>query len=332
MRVIITGATGFIGGHLARCLHRDGVDVVATGRSEAHGRALQSAGIEFRPADMLDCEALMNALAPAGCVVHCAGKSADWGGASEFHNVNVVGTRNLVRACEHHGIRRIVFLSTPSIYYTGRDRFDVTESEPVPPRQLTHYAGAKLQAEQELLGLAERGFEVIILRPRAVLGPHDTTITPRILRLAEGRSFPLIGGGEAITEITAVDNLVDAVRAALNASPAAWNTVYNITNGEPIRIRDWFARVLDAFDRPFRPRKVPLVAAKSAAVVMELASRLPFGPKEPAFTRFSVGYMATSMTLSLDRARSRLGYSPKIDNEGTFERLAQWHRSGAGGR
>jgi len=214
MRVIITGATGCIGRNLAEGLHDDGIDVRATGRSAQIGQELHAKGIDFRAADLLDADRLTDAFASADCVVHCAGKSADWGTASDFFDVNVVGTRNVVSACEHHGIRRILFIATPSMYFTGNDRFDITEAEPLPERQLTHYAKTKLIAEKELLALGRRGYHVIVLRPRAVYGPHDRTLVPRILRLAEKRRFPLINGGQALTDITWVGNFVDAVQLA----------------------------------------------------------------------------------------------------------------------
>lgn len=327
MTIVITGATGCLGRNLAEGLHGDGMDVRATGRSREVGSALQEGGIDFRPADLLDAGGLIEAFAPADCVVHCAGKSADWGRASEFFDANVVGTRNVVRACKHHGIERLIFISTPSLYFTGRDRFDISEDEPLPERQLTHYARTKLICERELLALGAQGLQVMVLRPRAVYGPHDRTLTPRILRLADKKRFPLIDGGQALTDITYVDNFVDAVRAALAAEPSAWNGVYNVCNGEPIRIRDWFATVLQIFGRPFRPKTVPVAAAKLVAGLMELATALPFGPQQPSFTRFSVGYMARSMTLSLDRAAERLGYAPQVGNLEGFQRYARWQRS-----
>jgi nucleoside-diphosphate-sugar epimerase len=322
MRIIITGATGFIGRHLAEQLAADGHEVIATGRSEVVGAQLRECGIEFRQADLLDVEAVAASFSAADSVIHCAGKSADWGRPSEFFAVNVGGTRHVVRACEQHGIRSMVFISTPSLYVTGRDRFDISEAEPLPTRLATPYARTKRIAEQELLSHAERGLATIILRPRAVHGPRDTTLAPRILRMAERKRFPLIAGGHALTDITYIDNLVDAVRAALSAHPEAWNRVYNITNGEPIQIRDWFQRVLAAHGRPFHPRTVPLPAAYVAAVLMEAASRLPFGPKQPSITRFSVSYMATSMTLSIEAARRWLAYTPKVSNEEGLQRLA----------
>lgn len=235
-----------------------------------------------------------------------------------------IGTRHVVRACQHHRVDELIFISTPSIYFTGRDRFDITEDEPLPPEPATAYARTKLQAERELLAETDRGPKVIILRPRAVFGPHDATIIPRILRLGNEQRFPLIGDGRAVIDITHVDNLVDAVGCCLRAEPEAWNAAYNVSNGEPIPIRDWFARILEIHGRPFHPRTVSPAIAKAMGTALELMSRLPLGPKQPAFTRFSVGYMATSMTMSIERARERLGFVPNISNEAGFGRYAEW--------
>lgn len=329
MRLFITGATGFIGGHLAEALHADGHDVVASGRSGAAGAALLARGIAFRAADLLDVEGLGRAMGRPACVVHCAGRAGDWGSSAAFERDNVVGTRNVIRACRRAGVRRIVFMSTPSLYYTGRDRFEVAEADPLPARQATPYGRTKLAAERELLSLAPLGFEVIVLRPRAVYGPRDGTIAPRILRLAARPRFALIDGGRAWTDVTYIDNLVGAVRRCLAAPAGAWNRVYNLSDGQPIRIRDFFAGVLRAHGRPFRPLDVPAPAAALVAAVMECASRLPLGPREPSFTRFSVGYMARSLTMSIVEAETRLSYRPEVDPRGGLERYAAWCR-GAG--
>lgn len=327
MRIIITGATGCIGRNLAESLHGEGIEVVATGRSEKVGAELRERGIEFHAADIRDAARLAQVLSPADCLVHCAGRSGDWGRLRDFHDANVLGTRNVAGACRQHGIRKLIFVSTPSIYFTGRDRLDISESEPLPERQRTNYARTKLIAERELLEGRQKDEEVMVFRPRAVHGPYDRTFVPRVLMLAEKKNLPLINGGEALTDITHVDNFVDAVRQGLTAPDAAWNEAYNISNGEPIRMRDWFEQILSFFDRPFRPKNVPEAAAKTVAGTMELLSLLPFGNKTPAMTRFAVGYMARSMTMSIEKARRNLGYSPRIDNREGFRRCAEWYAS-----
>jgi len=327
MKVIITGATGFIGRNLAESFSAKGMEVVATGRSERVGQELMERGIAFRPADVRDTQGLADAIQPADCLVHCAGKSGDWGADRDFFGTNVEGTRNCIQACRAHGITRIIFISTPSVYFNGKDRLDISEDEPLPQRQRSVYANTKLMAEAELDALPGEGFQVMILRPRAVFGPHDNTFVPRILMMAEKGKFPLIGGGRALVDITYVDNLTRAVMLGLAAPESAWNRAYNISNGEPVTIREWFSRLLAAMGMELRPKNVPLPAAKAVAAFMEAAARMPFGPKRPALTRFSVGYMARSMTLSLRKARTMLGYEPRVSNEEGFERTAKWHRS-----
>ncbi|MBD3165732.1 SDR family NAD(P)-dependent oxidoreductase [bacterium] len=326
MHIIVTGATGFIGRTIAERFHEEGINILALGRDMDKGENLRRRGLRFQRADIRSADQVMGAFEAADCVIHCAGKSADWGRPEEFEAVNVDGTHHIIDACRVHSIHKLIFVSTPSVYYSGRDRFRIREEDPLPaPR--TWYARTKLKAERELLNASRDGLQFITFRPRAVYGPYDNTIVPRILALAEKKQFPLLNGGNALTDITYIDNFVDAVRSALPAPETAWNQVYNISNGDPIRIRDWFETVLHIFDIPFRPKFVPEIAAKAVATVMETSSRLPFGPKKPAMTRFSVGYMAKSMTMSIEKAQTQLSYVPRIGNREGFERYAAWYRT-----
>ncbi len=127
-----------------------------------------------------------------------------------------------------------------------------------------------------------------------------------------------------MVDITYVDNFVDAIRKNLTASDNAWNEVYNISNGNPISVKEWFAQVLSIFDRPFKPKNVPESAAKTIAGVMEFVSYLPFVKKEPPMTRFSVGYMAKSMTMAIDKAKQKLNYLPRVSNQHGFEMYEKW--------
>lgn len=137
--------------------------------------------------------------------------------------------------------------------------------------------------------------------------------------------MPLINNGQALIDITYVDNFVDAVRKSLTASDNAWNEVYNISNGNPISVKEWFFQVLNIFDLPFKPKNIPESAAKTIAGIMELVSYLPFVNKEPPMTRFSVGYMAKSMTMAIDKAKQKLNYSPRVSNHQGFEMYAKWY-------
>jgi nucleoside-diphosphate-sugar epimerase len=327
MRIIITGATGFIGRNLAERFKNDGHDVIATGRSPEAGQELQEKGIPFLPAEILDPDRLNQVFAPADCVIHCAAKAGDWGKYQVFYDTNVRGTRNVINACKYHRIKKLIFISSPSIYFTGKDRCNISEDDPLPERQTTHYSKTKLMAEKEIMSLQPQELRYIIFRPRAVYGPYDNIIVPRILMLAEKKHVPLINHGKALVDITYVDNFVRAVSNSLSAPDSAWNETYNISNGDPLSIKAWFSQVLQIFDRPFNPKNIPEPAAKTLAAVMEGLGFLPLVNLKPAMTRFSVGYMAKSMTLSLDKARQKLNYAPLLSNRESFEKYAQWYRS-----
>jgi nucleoside-diphosphate-sugar epimerase len=324
MKIIITGATGFIGRNLAESLHQGGIQVIATGRSLVVGKKLQEQGIEFIPADIKDQSQLNNAFSPADYVIHCAAKAGDWGSYREFYETNVIGTRNVINACKGNGIRKIIYISTPSAYFNGKDRYNILESEPLPQKQF-NYGKTKLMAESELLVLEKEGFKTIILRPRAVYGKYDQNIVPRFLRLAEKKNLPLINGGKALVDITYVGNVVSAVKNCFTAPDDAWNEVYNISNGFPITMKEWISQLLEIFDRPFKPKDVPEPIAKTIAVINELVSILPFGNKKPELTRFTAGYVAKSMTLSIEKAKQKLNYVPAISNKEGFEIVRKWY-------
>ncbi|OGR14835.1 MAG: hypothetical protein A2277_10135 [Desulfobacterales bacterium RIFOXYA12_FULL_46_15] len=323
MKIIITGATGFIGRNLAEDLYGNGIEIIATGRSPEIGNELKKEGIHFMEADIRNPSQVAAAFCPADAVIHCAGKTGDWGRFNDFFETNVTGTQNVILACKTHNIQNIIFISSPSVYFTGKDRFNILESDPVPEKQFA-YGKTKLLAEATLLNLAHEGFKSIILRPRAVYGRYDNTIVPRILKMSEKKNFPLINNGKAMVDITYVGNLAAAVRNCLFAPEGAWNEVYNISNNDPISVREWFGLILKIFNRPFKPKNIPESVAKVIAGMMEMLSLLPFGNKTPSMTRFSVGYIARSMTMSIEKAALRLNYFPATGNYQGFENYKTW--------
>ncbi len=192
MKVIITGATGFIGRNLAEELHTDGIQVLATGRSLTIGNKLQKKGIEFKKADVLNKNELIKELSHADCLIHCAGKIGPWGKYKDFYSTNVIGTRNIISACKRYVIKKIIFVSTPSVYFADKDRLNISESEPLPIKQLTNYSKTKLLAEREFTHLQRQNYQTIIFRPRGVYGRYDNSIIPRILKLADKKKFLLL--------------------------------------------------------------------------------------------------------------------------------------------
>lgn len=328
MRILVTGGTGFLGRHLVWRFADAGHEVVFSGRDP--GKAREVSTRASRPVVFVPIEhgstiahtTLTRAASGADAIVHCAALSSPWGRRADFHTANVRSTEEVLAAAQANGVARLVHISTPSLYFQFRDRLAVREDEPL-PSPVNDYAATKAAAER-LVGAAP--VPSVILRPRGIFGAWDETLLPRLLRLLCRERFPLFNGGEALIELTYVDNVVDAVELAL-ALPNPAGDIFNISNGQPRRAVDLFAQLAHTFHLPWRPRHVPLAAGLALAGVCEFAGRLTRN-WEPPITRYSVGTVAYSQTLDLRRAQERLGYAPNVDLDEAIRRTSAWIHEG----
>jgi len=329
-RIVITGATGFLGGAVARRLRDTQPDahVLALGRDRARGAALQAERIEFRALDLTDASAVGDALREADAVVHAAALSSPWGAHAAFHAANVVASAHVAEACVRHGVGRLVHVSTPGIYHDGTSRLDVREDDALPPRAVNHYAATKREAERRVIAITARaGTSTVLLRPRAIFGPGDTAILPRIATALRRQRLPRIGDGRCRVDMTYIDNVVDAVVLALDAPRECSGRAYNITNGEPVHIWAVIDRLADALGVPRPHRQVGRRTARLVAGLLESGHRLLAPEREPALLRYGVDLLSVDMTLDISRARNELGYRPRVSMDDalalTFAGLAR---------
>ena len=322
-RVLVTGATGFLGGALCQRLHRLGFSVTATGRDAARGAAL-GGGIRFVAADLADGDAAAALCAGQDYVVHCAALASPWGRYQDFHRANVVATRNIASASRRAGVRRMVHVSSPSIYMDHRDRVSVREDEPLPETPLSFYAATKRLAEDEIDRAHGDGLPVITIRPQGIFGPGDRVIFPRLIRVARRGWFPVIGHGRNLIDITYIDNVVDALLLCLSSPPASLGRKYNISNGDPISNYELLDRVFTAVGVRYRRVRVPFGFAYRAAGALEAVDRALPGEREPTLTRYAVCVLGKSRTLDLSAARTDLGYQPRVGIADGIDRFVTW--------
>ena len=326
MKVLVTGGSGFIGRHLVWRLAAEGCEVLFSGRNAqaaAEVMALSPAPVRWLALDhgSPQAEALL-ADASRGCdaLVHCAALSSPWGSPQAFAQANLDSTAEVINACRVNQVRRLVHLSTPSLYFDFRDRLGIREDQPLPP-PVNDYARSKAQAEV-LLGQAGLG-ECVILRPRAVFGPWDATLMPRLLRLMQRGAIPLMRGGRAQLDLTCVDNLVQAVWLALTRPLPRALCVYNLSNGTPLSFKELLEKMARQFDLPLRTRRLPWRLVHAVAHLLELKARLGNGD-EPLITRYGAGVLAFSQTLDISAIQRELGYRPVISQEQGIAQHAQW--------
>lgn len=323
--VLVTGASGFLGGHAVHELRAHGIPVVATGRNE---EALSRvAGPEERFVG--DLRALGDHRREVEAVVHAAALSSPWARWRDFREANVEGTRRALAFAERNGARRFVFVSSPSVYAVAADRIGIREEEVDPGNRLTGYIRSKIEAEallQEALR-AGRIPELIVLRPRGLIGRGDPSLAPRLREVNRRVGVPLFDGGRNLVDLTAVENVATALRLALSAGDPAGG-VYNISNGDPRPFRDLVVGLLDRLGETPRFRAPSRRAAWALAAALEGVCGVLPGRPEPFVTRYTLSTIAFSQTLDIERARRELGYAPEVSIDEALDRAA----AGIGGR
>jgi nucleoside-diphosphate-sugar epimerase len=324
MNVLITGGTGFLGKQLALKLRSLGDTVTVVGRNQAIGQQLQAEGIRFLAADLRDAGAIAGACRGQDCVFHCGAFSSPWGDRQDFYDINVLGTRHLVQGCLAHQVQRLVHVSTSTVYFTYADQLNIVESQPF-AKPVNAYAYTKQLAEQELA--LQQELSVITIRPRAIFGPGDTAILPRLLRASNSTGIPLIAKGKAILDITYIDNVIEALRCCQRAPASLSGKVYNITNGEPLPLIDLLNLLSQQLGQPLKFKPLSWTIAYSLAALLEGHAALWRG-QEPTMTRYTVGLLAFSQTLAIDAAISDLGYRPQVTLKDGLTEFSQWWQHG----
>lgn len=325
LRVLVTGASGFLGGYVVGELAAHGHTVIATGRNESALRALGEAATEIVVADLADLPPTGRIQADA--VIHCAALSTPWGRRRDFERANVAGTAHALETARLVGARRFVNVSSPSVYAAPRDRFDVREDQLASGRPLNGYIASKLAAERLVAEAVRTGQipEAITLRPRGLIGVGDPSLVPRLLDVHARIGVPLFGGGEHLIDVTAVQNVATALRLALTRGDARGG-VYNITNGEPRPFRVLLDQLLTACGLPLRHRRLPRRAAWVAASALEAVCGVLPGRPEPPLTRYTLTTIGYAQTLDISRARTELGYTPTVSLDEALAAIGAAHR------
>jgi nucleoside-diphosphate-sugar epimerase len=326
MKALITGGTGFLGGALARRLLSEGALVTVLGRNSTRGQQLSEAGIRFIRADLADARSVQGACAGQEVVFHCGANVAPWGRTADFYNANVLGTQHIVWGCQAHNVTRLVHVSTPSIYFSHSDRINVAEDDRLPRKAVNAYAATKRTAESIVDRAFRDGLPVVTIRPRAIFGPGDTTIFPRLLAALQKDRLRIIGNGKNIQDLTYIDNVVQALLDCADASALVLGRKYNITNSEPVRIWEKLANVCNQLGYAFPQRHVPYTVAFALAWFVEWTYRLLRRRDQPPLTCYAVSLLAKNMTLDISAAQRDLGYRPRVSIDEGVDRCVHWWR------
>jgi nucleoside-diphosphate-sugar epimerase len=319
MRVLVTGATGFLGRRLTAALVEYGHQVRILVRNPGVDGASIVNGAEVWRGDLRDQEAVIAACEGIEVVQHAGALSSPWGPKSEFYATNVGGTQAVIDGCQRYGVRRLIYVSSPSAVFDGQDQHNLTEAAPYPATSISVYSHTKKLGE-DLVNAASSSLETVILRPKAIFGPGDRALLPRLLATARTGRLPLIGDGRNLVDLTYVENVVEAMRLAMTADAAVGST-YHITNDEHPLLWRLVRHILQELKLPPPRWRISLSAALAAAGAMEQVARVT--GREPMLTRYSALILARTQTYNIAAARRDLGYQPPVSlDEGIEQTLS----------
>jgi 2-alkyl-3-oxoalkanoate reductase len=323
---LITGATGFIGRHLAKRLVREGqpVRVLCRKGSEAKLPRELAGKVEIRQGDLRDRDSLAAAVRGATRVYHCAAHVSDWGSDESFFTANVQGTRWLLEAAREARVGRFVHLSSIAAFGTpAPDFFDDASGY---GNSKDAYSRTKAEGEKVAFELQRTtGLPVTVLRPAVVYGPGGTWLEEPLAMIEQGKMF-LVGGGAGTCHPCYVENLVDAMLLAAQ-HPAAVGQGFIVTDGESLTFRDYFDAIASIAGKPPITRSIPLVAARAMATMLETAARVQGKQERPLLTHTAIAMITTKSRTSIEKIRRQLGWNPPYTFQQAIEELRRWRAS-----
>lgn len=336
--LLVTGATGLVGSHVCQRARELGIQTRALVRESSDKTLLGEWGVDMVYGDLNDLEALEKAAQGVTALVHCAAKVGDWGPIDNYRRVNVDGTEALLNAVEKSGtLKRAVHVSSLGVY-PARDHHGTDETEPVSLSGIDGYTLTK--AESEMLvrkHITEKNLPATILRPGFIYGPRDRTVLPRITERLRIGGFKFLGTGNSLLNNTYVTNLVDAIFLALEKDEHI-GEVFNITDGALVTKREFISTIASLAGYPVPQKNVPLFVARFLAKQMEFWQRvydrwcpfdwywLPEKNKAPLLNNARIKFLGLNLDFSINKAREKLGYEPKVAFESGMQKAIGWCR------
>ena len=315
MKVLVTGAAGFLGGHLVDLLVERGDAVRALVRPVEDARYLQTlSGVEIVQGDLTDAKSLKSAVQGVQRVYNVAAKTGPWGSEEEYHATNVQGVLDLIAASVDAGVERIVQTSSITVY--GHHLHGVVSEEHPYHAENNPYSHSKITSEKLIFKLVkEQGAPVVVIRPGWIYGPRDPASFGRFVKLVESGKGFFLGPGTNIVPIVYVRDVAQGLIKAGDISDEAIGRVYNIVDDRRVTQMQYLNTIAEALHVPHVTRRIPFAAAylagSSAEFVWRALQRRTKAP--PPIMTYGVTLLGGDQQFSIERARRELGYSPQFD-------------------
>ncbi len=324
-RILITGGGGFVGQALLHQLLKENTECAVLGRNRYP--QLESSNVTCYQGDISDRAFVIRTVRDFDAVFHVAALAGIWGERKTFHDINVVGTENVIEACIANSIPVLVHTSTPSVVFAGDDIRYGDETLPFPQRFLCNYARTKVEAEQRVLSVDQSILKTCAIRPHLIWGPGDPHLIPRLIDRGRKGKLKIVGDGQNMVDISYIDNVATAhILAAKNLLTTAESSgkAYFIGQERPVKLWQWINELFAKLDIPPVRKKVSLPAAYFVGGILETIHKLLIPDKEPVMTRFLAQQLAKSHYFSHTMAQEDFGYTPVVSIEEGMDKLLYW--------
>jgi len=322
VKVLVTGATSLLGRATVERLTERGHAVTVFQRGASGLPVAERRGDVRAPADV--------DLAVEGqeAVIHLAAKVAVTGDWTDFEQINIKGTANVIDGARRAGIERIVHVSSPSVVHAGSPLVGAGAGRADPTSTRGHYATSKAEAELLALEASSPELAIVAIRPHLVWGPGDEQLVGRIVDRARSGRLALIGTGLALIDSTYIDNAADALVAALDAAPRLAGRALVVSNGEPRTVRELVGRIVESAGMKPPRRSVPSRLAFGGGLLVERIWDRGSRDGDPPMTSFLAEQLSTAHWFDQRDTRAALHWTPSVSIEAGFDRLAAWYDQG----
>lgn len=322
MKICVTGGGGFLGRYIVEQLQQEGHELRIFSRGAYQELAAQ--GVEVFQGDLADAGAVSKALHGMEAVFHVAAIPGIWGKWETYHRINTLGTENVIKSCREHGVCKLIYTSSPSVVYDGKEHLNADESLPYPESYLCHYPHSKALAEKAVLAANDETLSTVSLRPHLIWGPRDNHLIPRLIDRSMSGKLMRVGDGTNVVSMAYVENAarahVQAFHALSPESPCA-GEAYFINEPEPVPLWNWVDEILALGGLPPVKKSVPVPVAKAVGHGLEMIYSLCGWQSEPRMTRFLASQLSQSHSYSIEKASRDFGYEPQVSYQEGMNRL-----------
>jgi nucleoside-diphosphate-sugar epimerase len=320
MKSLVTGATGFIGSHLAEALVRTGDQIRVLVRPTSDLRVLEGLGAEYCVGDLTDPHSLEKAVEDVDQVFHCAGVVTDWDLLGRSHAINVEGTAALASVALRAGVSKFVYLSSTEVY--GHPDAPVSEEAPYRYRGWP-YCDTKIDAEKEIWKIHHEGLPVTVLRPATVYGPRSKGLVIEFIELLRSGQMLLIDGGRKTAGLCYVTDLTDLM-LHVGEVEAGLGRAYNVVDGTPTTWAEFVNGLAALLGLPPVRLSIPRRLAYLGGWLMEQWAGRRGDEHRPVLTRMGVEFVGTHQAFSIERAQRELGFKPKVLLDEGLRLVGEW--------